>query len=431
VTYQELLGFGGAFTDSASYVFSSLTSTLQKRVLDMYFSEDGIGYSLARLPIGSCDFSLGNYNYDKTKGDKDLTNFSIAHDKKNIIPFIQQAIATRKEWSKDGIKIIASPWSPPAWMKEIDDPYCPLGCIVCNLRKEYHDTWSMYFSKFITAYAGEGIPMWGITVQNEPGACPLDYEGMHWTPDTERDYLKGSLGPILSKEHPEIKILVYDHNKDKTVKWAQTIFSDADAAKYAWGIAVHWYTGDHFDQLNTTHHLFPQKFILATEATEVREKTPETPKWEKGEHYAHDILGDLNNWSVGFIDWNLILDYYGAPNHAGPGECQGIIKCGSDAMLLADLDKQILYPQVFYWYVGHISKFIPPGSVRVNVTVSTGNQLECTAFVTPDKNVVLVVLNRQDTDISVKIADVLPTSRTIQALKFTALAHSIQTLIYT
>ena len=352
--YQELLGFGGAFTDSASFVFSSLNATLQKMVLDMYFSEQGIGYSLGRLPIGSCDFSLGTYNYDDTKKDKDLKNFSIAHDKKLIIPFIQRAMATRKSWSNDTIKIVASPWSPPGWMKEIDSPYCPLGCEICNLKKEYHDTWSLYFSKFITDYAAEGIPVWGITVQNEPGACPLDYEGLHWTPETQRDYLKESLGPRILKDHPEVKILIYDHNKDKTVKWAQTIFSDPEASKYAWGIAVHWYTGDHFDQLNMTHSLFPKKFILATEATEVREKHPESPIWEKGEHYAHDIIGDLNNWSVGFIDWNLILDYYGAPDHAGPGECQGIIKCGSDSMLLADLKKQILYPQVFYWYVGHL-----------------------------------------------------------------------------
>ena len=321
----------------------------------MYFSEEGLRYSMARLPIGSCDFSLETYNYDGVKGDKELVNFTVAHDTKEIIPFIKRAIATRKNWTKEPLNIVASPWSPPAWMKELTfSSYCPLTCELCNLRQEYHDTWALYFSKFITAYAKENISIWGITIQNEPGACPLDYEGMHWTAQTERDYLKETLGPKLAADHPDVKILIYDHNKDKTVEWAQIIFSDPDAAKYAWGIAVHWYTGDHFDQLNTTHILYPQKAILATEATVAREKDPKNPDWQKGEHYAHDIIGDMNNWVVGFIDWNLVLDYYGAPNHAGPEECQGIIKCGSDGMILADLENQILYPQVFYWYVGQI-----------------------------------------------------------------------------
>ena len=353
-TYQTILGFGGAFTESAAYVFSKLSPTLQDDVMRMYFSQEGIRYSTARLTIGSCDFSLKNYNYDDFIGDTNLTHFSIEHDKQLMIPFIQRALATRKNWTSEPLNIVASPWSPPHWMKENDLAYCPEGCILCVLKSKYHDTWSLYFSKFITAYSALGVPIWGVTVQNEPGACPMVYEGMHWTPSTQRVYLKQSLGPRLAADHPNVKILIYDHNKDKTVEWAQTIFSDPDAAKYAWGTAVHWYTGDHFDQLNITHHLFPDKPILATEATEVREKDPQNPVWEKGEHYAHDIMGDMNNWVVGFIDWNLVLDIYGAPNHAGPDECEGLLKCGSDAMILADLEKQVLYPQVFFWYVGHI-----------------------------------------------------------------------------
>ena len=321
----------------------------------MYFSADGHQYSMARLPIGSCDFSLQNYNYDSTKGDVNLNDFTIAHDTKMIIPFIKLAMSQRSQWTKDPLNIVASPWSPPAWMKQNQSTaYCPTGCKFCNLREEYHNSWALYFSKFLSAYAKENVQIWGVTVQNEPGYCPPDYEGMHWTPSTQRDYIKQSLGPRLSSDHPEVKILILDHNKEMTVEWAETIFSDADAAKYVWGTAVHWYTGDHFDQLNTTHYLFPEKAILATEATEVRETDPKNPVWEKGEHYAHDIIGDINNWVVGFIDWNLLLDYNGGPNHKGPDECEGADKCGSDAMILVDLANQVLYPQVFYWYVGHI-----------------------------------------------------------------------------
>ena len=336
-------------------MFSKLNSTLQSQVLDMYFSEEGLRYNMARLPIGSCDFSLGVYNYDNVSKDSNLDHFSIDHDKQLIIPFIKQAIETRKKWSNSTLNIVASPWSPPYWMKQLDITYCVLGCLLCNLRNEYKATWALYFSKFISAYYAEaGIDIWGVTVQNEPGACPLDYEGMHFTPETERDFLKTYLGPQLSKDHPKLKILIYDHNKDHVVEWAKTIYTDADATKYAWGTAVHWYSGDQFDNLNTTHFLFPNKPILATEATVAREKNPKNPLWSHGEHYAHDIIGDMNNWVVGFIDWNLLLDMLGGPDHAGPKECEGPIKCGSDAMLLADAENQVVYPQVFYYYVGHI-----------------------------------------------------------------------------
>ena len=354
ILHQTILGFGGAFTESASYVFSKLNSTVQSKVLDMYFSENGLRYNMARLPIGSCDFSLSNYNYDDVSGDAELTHFSIDHDKDLIIPFIHQAIQTRKMWSNDSLNIVASPWSPPGWMKEDDNPYCPLDCQNCVLKERYKATWSLYISKFLTAYAAEGINIWGITVQNEPGYCPKVYEAMHFTPETERDYLKQYLGPQMSKDHPNVAVLIYDHNKDNVVEWAKTIYSDAEAAKYVWGTAVHWYSGDQFDHLNTTHHLFPDIPILATEATESREQDPQNPQWSKGEHYAHDIIGDMNNWVVGFIDWNLLLDMLGGPNHKGPDECEGPDKCGYDAMLLADAENEVVFPQVFYYYVGHI-----------------------------------------------------------------------------
>lgn len=353
-TYQTVLGFGGAFTESASYVFSKLNSSLQAKVLDMYFSDSGLQYNMARLPIGSCDFSLGNYNYDGVKDDVSLEHFSIDHDKELVIPFIKGALEVRRRWTSERLNIVASPWSPPAWMKEDDVYFCPLGCLGCNLKEDYHAAWALYFSKFLSAYNSEGIGIWGVTVQNEPEACPIDYEGMHWTPETERDFVKNYLGPTLKSKHPNVSLLIYDHNKDHVVEWAQTILSDPDAAKYVWGTAVHWYTGDQFNNVNATHFLFPHKHILATEATESREKDPQNPTWSKGEHYAHDIMGDMNNWVVGFIDWNLILDMLGGPDHAWFDECEGVIKCGSDGMILADYQNGALYPQVFYYYVGHI-----------------------------------------------------------------------------
>ena len=184
----------------------------------MYFSEDGLCYTMARLPIGSCDFSLKNYNYANTSGDVNLTKFSIDHDKDYIIPFIRQANQTLRNWTNDTLNIVASPWSPPKWLKN-DNPYCPLSCLLCDLKDEYKETWALYFSKFISTYYAENIKIWAVTIQNEPEACPMVYEGLHFNPETQRDFLKQYLGPRLSKDHPQVKILIYDHNKDHVVKW--------------------------------------------------------------------------------------------------------------------------------------------------------------------------------------------------------------------
>ena len=240
-TYQTVLGFGGAFTDSAPYVFSKLNSTLPAHVLDMYFSESGLKYNMARLPIGSCDFSLDNYNYDSVSGDVNLTHFSINHDRQRIIPLIRSALAVRQRWTNDTLNILGSPWSPPQWMKANRNPYCPQGCSNCFLNNNDKAAWAVYFSKFVAAYKAEEIQIWGITVQNEPEYCPPNYEGMNWTPETERDFLKTYLGPQLKRDHPDLNILIYDHSKDHVVEWAKTIYSDSDAAQYVWGTAVHWY----------------------------------------------------------------------------------------------------------------------------------------------------------------------------------------------
>ena len=440
-----MLGFGGAFTESSAYVWSTLNATVQQRLLDLYFSKEGLQYSLGRIPIGSCDFALAWYSYDEVRDDANLTHFTVSHEKKWRIPFIRAAIESRSNWTTAPFKFVASPWSPPKWMKTNDFPYCPTSCFDCQLKAEYRDTYAMYMSKFITAFDELGVPTWAVTVQNEPEACPLLYAGMHFNPETERDFVRDHLGPRLANDHPAVKILAYDHNKDHVAKWAKVIYADAAAARYVWGTAVHWYTGDEFENVNATHYLAPDKPILATEATVAREKDPRAPAWENGEHYAHDMIGDFNNWVVGFIDWNLVLDMYGGPDHAGPAECEGLIKCGSDAMILADNSTQELYLQIFYYYMGHFrsvpiewgsrgrvllplyfsSKFVSPGSVRVGVSAST-NDLESTAFVTPANETVVIVLNRQDSATTYKLLDRLSG----KAARITVPAHSIQTLVY-
>jgi len=162
---------------------------------------------MAQLPIGSCDFSLQNYNYDNVSGDAKLHKFSINHDKENIIPFIKSALSTRKKWTNESLHILASPWSPLGWMKVAESPYCPQFCSNCYLKDEYKQSWAVYFSKFVYAYNVEGIKIWGVTVQSEPEYCPSNYESIHFSPEMQRDFIKEYMGLLLSKEH----ILIYDH----------------------------------------------------------------------------------------------------------------------------------------------------------------------------------------------------------------------------
>eukprot|EP01147_Barroeca_monosierra_P006314 gene6313-7477_t len=448
VKYQTMEGFGGAFTDASAHNFFLLNSTNQQQFLHDYFdSEHGLGYKMARLPIGSCDFSFSTYNYDNYTNDTTLEHFSISHDLDQIIPLIRAA----HKVSKEQIKIVASPWSPPGWMKENGWQVCGIAtCLFCRLRKEYSDTWALYFSKFVDAYKKEGIPIWAVTVQNEPGACPVTYEGMHWDPATERDFIKQSLGPILKGQHPDVKIFIYDHNKKDVMQWVNTILGDPDTAKYSTcssylfkfksltfaakkgfddkfcvvtveGTAVHWYDGDHFDQLAAAHQAQPTKALLASEATVARNLHPSKPIWKDGEHYAHDIIGDLNNFVIGWIDWNLLLDKLGGPDKAGPEDCEGIIKCGSSGMMMADMQQQVIYKQTFYWYMGHFSRHIKPGSIRVGLTSITSS-LEATSWQTPANETVLVLLNREDTaaEFQVVVGDL--------AVRNSIPPHAMQTL---
>ena len=427
-TFQEIEGFGGAFTDSASHVFDSMPAVLQEQLIEMYFGPTGLQYNMGRLTIGSCDFSLEYYNYDDTKGDTNLTHFNISHDEAKIIPFIQRAI----EAANTSLHLVASPWSAPAWMKKNGHMNCDLGPWTCVLKDEpdIQQAWAKYFSKYLDAYKRNKINIWGITIQNEPEAQTgnLVYEGMHFTPSTEKAFLINHLGPVMQADHPDVNVLIYDHNKDHIVEWAQTILGDPKSAKYVWGTAFHWYTGPYFENLAKTHELFPKFKLLSTEATSAKQKpgTYDVPEYHKGEHYGREIIGDLNNWSVGFIDWNLLLDKYGAPSHADPtgGLCEKLVKCGSDSMMIYQDGK--LYPQTFYYYMGHVSKFVPRGSVRIGLAFGgDADAILATAMQTPAGEIVVVAMNQFDGPNQLSLND-----PALGELKVTLPPHSIATFVY-
>ena len=312
-TFQTILGIGGAITDASAEVFAKLPADKQKELLEAYFdAAKGIGYSLARTHIHSCDFSSESYTYI-AEGDKELKTFDIKHDKTFRIPFIKQAMKT----ANNKLVIFASPWSPPAFMK--DNKNMLHGG---KLLPEFYQSWANYFVKFINAYQQEGIPVWGITIQNEPMAVQT-WESCIYTAEEERDFLKNFLGPTMAKNGlSNKKIIVYDHNRDFMNERANVIFEDSAAAKYAWGIGFHWYetwagTEPLYCNESKVHEAYPDKNLLFTEGCVEVFDSQKYNFWGNAERYGRSMINDFNAGTVGFTDWNILLDERGGPNHVG------------------------------------------------------------------------------------------------------------------
>lgn len=372
---QTMMGFGGAFTEATAFTLSRISEELRAQVINLYFDKKmGLGYNLGRVPIHSCDFSLENYTYVEDD-DKDLDTFSIERDHQHIIPLIHDALKIRGE----KIKMLASPWSPPKWMKSNNNMNQG-----GKLLPEYFESWAKYYVKFIEAYESAGIPIWGLTVQNEPEAVQT-WDSCIYTGEEERDFVKNYLGPKLHKNgHADKKILIWDHNRDKIVERASIVLEDPDAAKYVWGTGFHWYESEEFENVQKVHDLFPDKHLLFTEGCQ--EGGVHIGKWHTGERYGRNMIGDFNSWCEGYLDWNMVLDETGGPNHVG-NFC--------DAPIIADTKTNHLYINSSYYYIGHFSKYVKEGAKRL-VSKSSDNHVLSVVFVNPDQTKVVVVMNESE-----------------------------------
>ena len=375
VQYQQIEGFGGAFTEAAALVFARLPQARQDELLRAYFDPiAGHGYTLCRTHINSCDFSLGNYAY-AAQPDAALRDFSVARDHEALIPLIRAA----QRAAGRPLKLLASPWSPPAWMKT-NGRMTGGG----KLKPEFRQTWAEYYCRYIEAYAAEGLPIWGITVQNEPEAVQV-WESCLYTAEEERDFVRDDLGPALAQHGlGDVRLLIWDHNRDLMVERAATVLSDPAAARYVWGTAFHWYEGDHFANVQALHDLYPDKHLLFTEGCQ--EGGPHTGEWGLAERYAHSLINDLNRWTAGWIDWNLLLDTSGGPNHVG-NLCS--------APILADTATGELHYQSSYYALGHFARFVKPGARRI-LSSTSHDALEAAAFRNPGGQIVVTALNRSD-----------------------------------
>jgi glucosylceramidase len=367
--HQEILGFGGAFTEAASNNFYKFPEAAQEEILELYFGRSGLKYTMGRIHINSCDFSPESYSFDEVKGDYDLRYFDreVTHDEAFMLPFMRAAL-TKAELP---IKLVASPWSPPAWMKvPVKGKQSMTGSAEPNgLSHEplVRRAWAKYMSIFIESYKSKGVPIWALTPQNEPEfAAP--WEACKYDAETESAFIQDYLGPTIKKDHPDVLILAFDHNKDHLFNWTKVIMkNDLSGKGYVDGMAFHWYTGNMdraldgtygYGDLRRSKAYAPGKIFLATEGCSC--PGVKLDNWLRAERTGHDILYDLLNFAQGWIDWNLIVDFEGGFNHLG-NNC--------DAPIVASKDFTAFHVQPKYFYMGHYSKFLPPGSFMLSSSV--------------------------------------------------------------
>jgi glucosylceramidase len=403
IEYQTFHGFGGAITEAAGYAFSKLSSENQKKVLEDYFGESGNQYRLVRGSIDSCDFSLDNYTAMSDPSDTEMKSFSLKRDEQYVIPLMKAAQETKGE----NLDLMLSPWSPPAFMKTNGDRNHG-----GKLKPEYRAFWAEYICKYIKEYRKKGLQVNRITVQNEPQAVQT-WDSCIYSAEEEKEFLCDYLHPALIKNGlSDIKVNIWDHNKEIMFDRANSII-DNTTDKMIDGIAFHWYTGDHFEAIGITRDAFPGKELIFSEGC-VEYSRFTTDQLHNAQMYAHDIIGNLNAGMTAFIDWNILLDEKGGPNHVG-NYC--------DAPIMVNTQDGQFEEKLSFHYIGHFSRYIKNQAKRIAFTKYTV-KLEVTAFKNPDSSVVLVMQNRSEKDIPIalryqgKIASLMIPQNTIVTALF-------------
>ncbi|GMR50817.1 hypothetical protein PMAYCL1PPCAC_21012, partial [Pristionchus mayeri] len=403
--YQGILGFGGAFTDSAGMNIRSLPKEVQDTLLQQYFGPTGTEYTIGRVPIASTDFSLGQYSYDNVEGDFTLEHFALHEEDFNYkIPYIKQAIELQKPTG--GLRLFASPWAPPGWMKT-NGQMAGGGELLGEVDGPYYVTWANYFVKFFEAYLTEGISFWAVTPQNEPttGADPdYGWQTLFFDAQGETDFIKNHLGPALksSDASKDIMIIGMDDQRFMLPGWADVMFSDPVVSSYVAGTGVHWYEDQIFpsSSLTSTHERHPDKFLIATEACngwlKAQGKGVRLGYFFRAERYALSIISDFNNWVAGWTDWNLALDTTGGFTWAANNV---------DAPIIVDGD--VFYKQPMYYALAHFSKFLKPGAHRVKVEFpKLPSEVVVLGAVMADGQRYVTILNKNDSEnVTISIAE--------------------------
>lgn len=483
---QTIEGIGSSFTESSAFVLAHLDPDKRREVMRRIFGETGADFTLARTHIGSCDFSVeGKYSYADTPGDTGLTSFGIAPDlagfdtktypgikdpEYDLLPMIREAIAIKRGQSDSDLRIIASAWTAPAWMKDIETWYVP-GAAENNwqgdggrLKPEHAPTYADYLVRYLDAYEDAGVEIWGLTPVNEPNGNGGHWESMHFTPESQNDFVKVHLGPALQKsDHADTRLLIYDQNRDDLERWTDAILGDQVSAEHVYGVAVHWYASTFKvfeDALERVHTRFPQAAIIQTEgcidslgvsapggirdparfkesgwfkndafwwnanATDwaysaewAGEAAADHPAYTPVHRYARNIIVSLDHWVSGWVDWNIVLDRDGGPNHANNF-------CGAPIMI--DTATGEVYETPIFLVLSQFSRTIRPGDravqTRRQLSGLDPDAVHACATINDDRILSVQLLNTTKTSVSIKlqIAD--------RFAEITIPANSVQTV---
>jgi len=391
--YQEVQGFGGSFTETSAYNFSLMSEKTKEKIIEAYFDKDkGNAYNFCRTCINSSDFGIERFTYVEDN-DVELKTFDISRDRKWVIPYIKAA----KKRAGDDLRLFASPWSPPAWMKDNNNLIAG-----GRLLDEHYDTWAKYFVKYFEHYKKEGIEFFGLTVQNEPRAIQT-WESCEYTAEEEGIFVHKSLQPALrAAGFNDMRVMIWDQNRDRVYERARDSFKVPGAKDDIWGIAYHWYSGDHFESLTMTHEAFPDKPLIFTEwcLGGARGETAKGPhaSWHGAEIYAAELINNFNHYMAASIDWNSIVDEVGGPFHDRPLGCK--------AQIVVNPEEDTVSFEPTYYATAHFSRYIKRGAVRIGSS-TLSEQIMAAAFENPCGEIVLVALNRlsREEDLDLRLTD--------------------------
>ena len=391
--FQEIDGFGASLTDAAAWLFAKKLSPDQATAAfkTLFDRKGGIALNFLRQPVGSSDLAVTFYSFDDLcqqsskacttpagQADANLDHFSLAHDQEYILPLLKQALGINP-----GIHVMLTPWSPPGWMKTTGSMLGsnPATQEASGLRPEFYAAFASYLVKTIQGYQAAGVPVWALSVQNEPLYAPPTYSGMKMEAAEQAKFLGEALGPALAAASLSPKVMVYDHNWDRP-DYPETVLKDPRAGALAAGTAWHHYAGTP-DAMTKNHEEFPQKSQWVTESS--------GGAWQKGNVLAEEageLIAVMRNWARSYVLWALATDQNHGPFVGGCDTCRGLLTVD-----LTDAQHPRLKPEVDYYVLGQASKFLLPGAVRVASDEPAGGSIKDVAFRNPNGVVVLYLLN--------------------------------------
>lgn len=374
-TFQQVEGFGGAITEAVGITLKKMPVDVQKEIVESYFGPDGIGYNMVRTHMDSCDFSLSNYSAVENPDDVNFDSFCLVRDEEAIIPYIKMANSAAGR----ALPVMITPWSPPAFMKTNGDRNGG-----GKLKVDCYSKWASYICRYIQSYRSKGIDITAISIQNEPNASQK-WDSCLFTDTEEKTFLKDYLYPALQMHGlGDLEVYIWDHNKERMFDRAEKIIDETTKDMIA-GVAFHWYSGDHFDSLALVHKKYPDKKLLFSEGCIEYSRFGANNELQNAQMYAHDMIGNLRSGMNTFIDWNILLDERGGPNHA----------CNyCEAPIICDTTTGTYSKKLSFYYIAHFSRYIDSGAVRIATTQFT-EKIEVVAFKNPDDSMVVILLNRQ------------------------------------